>query len=249
MDLLRDAAVLSGGAMSAILAIVLVVRRLAGQWQPLPALTLLGAGVVLVILAQLWRMGWQANATVSGSTWHPWLGRIAPGMVLFLCAVSFSIPGTSLWALVLFWLLLVGAESFGARKYLQQRNRHEVATLSPNDGATDEEEETEQESGELLPTGVSQQFTRHISAGVETVTCLIRVPFAVGEQTHTVHVAFCPPLAGELISRCEHVDGAACETKISLVESFGARLDVKRRGPLTLEDEAVVLLEVCGAAD
>ncbi len=252
LDLLRDAAVLSSGTMVAMLALVLLSRRLAGQWQPLPSLMLLSAGLVLVIFAQLWRIGWQANGTPREPVWHQWLGRIGPSVILFCFAIAFSVPGTSILGLVLFWLLIVGTESYVVRQYATPRQRREVATPVPNEVALtleDAIEDAEDESGELLPGDVWQQITRHSTESVETVTCLLRVPFAVGEQTHTVHVAFCPPLEGRLTSRCEHVDGAACEIKVSLVESFGARLEVKRRGPLALADEAVVLLEARGATE
>lgn len=105
-------------------------------------------------------------------------------------------------------------------------------------GEGDEEEEA------LLPPGVSQQITRTADAAGETLDCLLRVTFVVGEQTQAVHVAFCPPLCFAPTATCQPLDGAACEVKVTSVETFGARLEVKRRGGLALADEAIVQLRV-----
>jgi hypothetical protein len=95
-----------------------------------------------------------------------------------------------------------------------------------------------------LPAGVSQQMTRTAEGGVETLIVLLRVSFASGQQTETVHVAFCPPLVGVATAKYERLRGVECEVKITSLETYGARLELKRRGALQLTGETVLKLTV-----
>lgn len=228
-----------------IVAMALLGRRLLGELQPLTATTLLVAGVMLVTLTTAWRLVWQGIQRTHNRQWHFWLGWLGPMAVIICSALAVSVPGSSGWALLALWSLIVGVEAGTANLYWRSLRQRNIAVARPLNHL-EVEEVNEEEPATALPPGISQQLTRQVTEGVETLTCLLRVMFAVGEQTHTVHVAFCPPLEGELTSHCAQVDGAASEIKVTLVETFGARLDVKRRGPLSLSDEAVVLLEVRG---
>ena len=226
-----------------IVAMTLLGRRLLGELQPLTPTSLLVAGVMMVTLATAWRLGWTRRAYYR--PWHLWLGWLGPMAMLLCGAMALSVPGSSGWALLALWSLIVGVEAGTAHLYWRSLRQRNIAVARPLDH-WEVDEVDEEEPATALPPGISQQLTRQVTEGVEALTCLLRVTFAVGEQTHTVHVAFCPPLEGELTAHCAQIDGAASEIKITLVETFGARLDVKRRGPLSLSDEAVVLLEVRG---
>lgn len=218
-----------------LLGVLFVIRRLSGELQPLSPASLLLAGVVLATLAFLLRK-WLS----------PLQGRFLPTLTLVLFAIALSIPGTAWWALVGFWFLLVGEEVWSG---WPARAAVSPVITDPLPLASDNEEAAREDESGLLSPEVSQQITRgRTAAGDETLTCLSRVPFASGEQTHLLHIAFCPPLEGELSARHELLEGAPCECKIAALESFGARLEIKRRGPLTLADEALVLLNVVAAA-
>jgi hypothetical protein len=151
--------------------------------------------------------------------------------MLALLAVSLSIPGTHPLALLLFWMCIVGEEVWSGLA------RRPAVTLTRSVSAADDD----------FPPGVSQQLTRATADGVESITARLRVSFASGQQNETVHVAFCPPLDAQPTATCKPLRGAACEIKIAEVATYGARLELKRRGELPAAAEVVVELSVQAA--
>jgi hypothetical protein len=227
-QLLARAALVTVTALAPLMVLVLFARRLAGGLEPLPSGLLVMVGVSSACLMAAWRFAWQRFASSEAgrrlATWWP------PALLAVL-ALSLSVPGTPPLALVVFWLLLAGEEIAAgmSRRAAATPRRTEAAVLP-------------QESE--LPADVSQQITRTIHYGVETLIVLLRVSFAAGQQTETVHVAFCPPLVGVATAKYERLRGVECEVKITSVETYGARLEAKRRGALQAADEAVLKLTV-----
>lgn len=224
-----------------LLVLLLLVRRLAGELQALPGVLLVVIGGVAVVATCLWRRAWRhlEGATRGGEI----LATYLPPATLALMAVALSIGGTHPLALISFWAILVGEEVwFGIQR--EHRSTRGMLPVNANSGPLTSGAEDEQEIAALLPVGVSQQITRTADAQGEQLECVLRVNFTSGEQTQTVHVAFCPPLLFAPLATAEHLDGAACEVKVTAAELFGARLEVKRRGALALEDEAIIALHV-----
>lgn len=254
--LLRKVALRAATALVPLMLLWLAARRGFSNFAPLPSAALVLVGIAAVAIVYAWRSAWKA--TEARGTWQVACQRYLPAACLALLAVALSIHGTHPLAMVLFWLMLVGAEAWWGWK-VSSRNetvehphpgplpqREGVEELHPNPlsrGDGDEEGEST-----LLPVGVSQQLTRAANASGETLDGLLRVEFAVGEQLQTVHVAFCPPLCFTPTAVCQAVDGADCDVKITSLETFGARLEIKRRGALTLADEAIVQMQVIARA-
>ena len=75
-------------------------------------------------------------------------------------------------------------------------------------------------------------LARRQTAVGEEIEGWTRVHFASGQREATVHVAFCPPLAGSPELHTEDLDGAELEIRVAAVFPFGARLAVRRKGDL-----------------
>jgi hypothetical protein len=212
-----------------LVALMIAARRLAGHFESLPALVLVLTGLVFVIGAVLWRQLWR---TYEGEgRWQDAVARYAPAVTFALLAIGLSTSGTHPLPLVVFWLALIGEEVWAG----MPRPR----AVAPARSAS-----VEEESEARLPPGVSQQITRSVEAGSERLDCLLRAALAAGQQHETLHVAFCPPLLWPPTATCEQLSGAASEVKIAAIETYGARLEIKRRGPFTLADEALFALRV-----
>jgi hypothetical protein len=94
------------------------------------------------------------------------------------------------------------------------------------------EELMESDESDVLPPGVSQRVTRaRDEHGEEVVFGLVRCEFAPGERQQNVHIAFCPPLHRVPHLSTDQIDGPAVKIKTSLVETFGAGLEVKLVSP------------------
>lgn len=245
--LLSRMALRSATAMVALLVVFLVIRRLSGQFEALP-----GAGLILVaVLAAIVAIGWRHTWRILEGEHSPaqMMGRFLPPVVLLLLAVAFSIPGTHPLGLLLFWAVLVGEEVWHmARVPRTLVTEGSSATVSAPVATIVDEEEVENEV-DLLPPGATQQMTRSVEAGIETLECLLRVSFVAGQQNETLHVAFCPPLLNAPTGSCEALAGAPCEVKVAALETYGARIEVKRSGTTSLEDEAIVALHATSRGD
>ena len=80
----------------------------------------------------------------------------------------------------------------------------------------------------IPPEEVTQQLTRSTAAdGTEELAGWLRIPFAAGQRTGSVHVAFCPPFARTPELSVEQIDGPEARLKTTQVLPYGARLDLK----------------------
>jgi hypothetical protein len=99
-----------------------------------------------------------------------------------------------------------------------------------------------------LPEGVTQQLTRSTAAdGAEELAGWLRVPFAVGQRTQNVHLAFCPPFAHTPELSVEQADGPSTRIKIAQVLPYGARLELKLHA--AEEMPSAVVLEFSAVLD
>jgi hypothetical protein len=212
-----------------LVALMIAGRRLAGHLEPLPALLLLLTGLLLATAALVWRQLWRKYE--GEGRWQDAVARYAPAATFALLAIGLSTSGTHPLALVMFSLALIGEEVWAGMP--------RAAAVGPARSAPVEEQTAAQ-----LPPGVSQQITRSVEAGSETLDCLLRATLEAGQQHETLHFAFCPPLLWPPTATCEQLSGAACEVKLAAIETYGARLEIKRRAPFTLADEVLISLHV-----
>jgi hypothetical protein len=99
----------------------------------------------------------------------------------------------------------------------------------------------------LLPKEVVQQLTRSQAAdGSENLAGWVRLPFAAGQRTGSIHVAFCPPLCATPELLVEQIDGPAARIKTAQLLPYGARLDLKLAVAAT--EPATVLLQFTARA-
>ncbi len=94
------------------------------------------------------------------------------------------------------------------------------------------EEPDEDDGFELLSSNVSQRITRgRDENGVEAVFGVVRCDFAMGQRHQNLHIAFCPPLERAPELTTDQIDGPMAKIKPSMVEVFGAGLEVKLPAP------------------
>jgi hypothetical protein len=80
----------------------------------------------------------------------------------------------------------------------------------------------------IPPAEVLQQLTRSQAAdGTEELFGWIRLPFAVGQRTGCIHVAFCPPLCVTPEVTVEQIEGPDARIKTAQLLPYGARFDLK----------------------
>jgi hypothetical protein len=192
-------------------------------------------GLLAALVAVAWRMAWrELDATGSNeSEWRPRAAKFGPPIILAMLLAALSMQGTHWLALGLFWLTLIGEEVLTLWWLVHRKTVRRSL-------AVETEESAEEEEPLVLPRGVSQQITRATETSREVLTCVVRANFAVGEQHVTLHIAFCPPLSSTPTAEHEQLDGPPCDVKLTEVATYGARLELKRRGPLTLADEVLL---------
>ena len=94
----------------------------------------------------------------------------------------------------------------------------------------------------LLPKEVVQQLTRSQAAdGTEELFGWIRLPFAPGQRTGCIHVAFCPPLCVTPEVTVEQIEGPDARIKTAQLLPYGARFDLKLAA--TAEASTAVVLQ------
>lgn len=249
--LLRRAGIL-GLSLLLALAVWLLVRRQTGALErPLDSSGLLAAAFLLGLWSASLRWAWCVSAS-DGRPRPRWTRHVfgiltATGVLMF--AVALSLPGSPAAALVAFWCLVLGGEAVGGLAFHIRRKSGEAQpapavgavagspttdtaaadhrraaaeTLELVDHAADEAD------GELLAADELQRMSRvRDPQGGELVSGLVRCCFDAGERQRNVHLAFCPPLKKVAHFSLEQVAGPVARIRTSLVETFGAGLEVK----------------------
>ena len=78
---------------------------------------------------------------------------------------------------------------------------------------------------------VTQRMTRQtLPDGTEEIEGSVRVLFATGQRTVSVHVPFSPPFAVAPQVECELVSDEDVRSKVSVVYPYGIRIELKRSG-------------------
>jgi hypothetical protein len=227
-------------------------RGMAGSLQaPLTSATLLTAGVLAAAAGAIVRLGWLLPLATGRITWLDISVMVAATFAATaLCSGVCSPPNSPEETALLVRVLIVGEESWAWLWFFRkwQRNGFRSAEGSPRSPVS----ETRCVGGctatpphpsvpVVLPE-VTQQFTRcETPDGAEELSGWLRLPFAAGQRTGSIHVAFCPPLRVTPELEVEQIEGPQARIKTAQLLPFGARFDLKLAAPT--EEPTTVLLQ------
>jgi hypothetical protein len=96
------------------------------------------------------------------------------------------------------------------------RNDSDLAVYSPPTERSDDEQTRQWMTRQSLPGGIDQ------------IEGAIRVSFAAGQRTASVHVPFSPPFATVPTVDCELTGDEPARWKVSVVYPYGMRIELKR---------------------
>jgi hypothetical protein len=207
-------------------AVLMVVgRRLAGALvDPLGPGILLLVGVVVASVAAGIRLSWRRRLAESPRRWPDWAILATTSLVVVALAIGLCLPGTSPLGMFFLCLLLGVEESWAWGRHIRQESvfedvRPPVATRKSAISLPETES---------LPEDVTQQLTRSRAAdGTDELSGWLRLAFAAGQRTGSLHVAFCPPFHGRPALEVEQFDGPEARIKTAQLLSYGVRLDLK----------------------
>ncbi len=77
---------------------------------------------------------------------------------------------------------------------------------------------------------ITQWMSRRMTDDGEVIEGWLRVTFFSGQREATIHVSFCPPLAGSPEIETEDLEGADLEIRTASVFPFGLRMIARRSG-------------------
>jgi hypothetical protein len=222
-------------------ALIIVVRRLAGALEnSLRPTALLATGVLLAGSAVLIRVGWFLPPTHLLRRLDRAVMAITSLAVVALGA-GLCLPNTSAVGLFVLWTLL-GAEEIWAWGWHTRRYSSAGILSSASLKPTSRKAlPCDLEEG-ILPEDITQQLTRTLASdGTEELSGWLRMVFAAGQRTGSLHVAFCPPFALTPELEIEQLDGPEARIKTAQLLPYGARLDLKLVAPAI--EPATVLVQ------
>jgi hypothetical protein len=235
------------------------MRRAAGAIsEPLPTIGMLFVGVFLCLIAgvahRFMDLAEKRRAAI--------YAKASLSFTLLAVGLSLSMPNTPVAGLSLLWLVIVAEEGWSWYLPITRRSQtlkspsSSAENASPVTAVREVEPVAEpealrkghssilQEANVVeadLPEAVTQQFTRSTAAdGADEFAGWVRVPFAVGQRSGSMHLAFCPQFARTPVLVVEQIDGPEARIKTAQVLPYGARLDLKLQSPVD-SPEAIVL--------
>jgi hypothetical protein len=238
-------------------ALLVASRRVAGALSaPLEVPLLLTSGFLWAAATVGVREAWnrlsidRRHSRLELTVW------IAPTAALLLLGAALSLPGTSVAGLAAFWGLLVLEEVWSWRRAPWRRRAARVqpepapkpSAPQPSNvqmpAAPAERKQSDQATlgvDDCPPEQVIQRLTRsRDSAGVDHLSGWLRMPFAAGQRTASIHVAFCPPFGRVPELTVEQADGPTTRIKTAQLLPHGTRLDLKLSR--SVDNEESVLL-------
>ncbi len=237
---------LGGLLIAALLAggIGLLARRLSGSFNaPLAA----GSLVVVGALAGLWaatgRLLWRQSAQEAGRRQQRIMDW-APTVGLVLIATSAVLPGSSLAAVVVLWLLIV-VEEVSASLISRWSSVRRSSTAPRIREPMPHPLGTAVECDEPLAPCIRHQQTRERTAdGHEVIHGALRAAFSTGQRVAIEHVVFCPSLDHIPKVSATVLDELESSVRATHVYRYGARLEVKLSEPCEEPLELAVRYDV-----
>jgi hypothetical protein len=238
----RLTAVIVLGLLSAAAAVVMA-RALVGALQtPLEPAVLLTACLLVTVAAVVVRLGWllplvgtrisRLDLTVMVVT-----SFAATTLCSGLCSPRDTLPEMAL----LLRVVIVLEEGCAWLWFLRKRGQNYFSpTKSPSNRPPHEKNSSDPFITETIPAAeVLQRLTRSQAVdGAEELAGWLRLPFAPGQRTGNVHVAFCPPLRIAPEMAVEQIEGPEARIKTAQLLPYGARFDLKlavaAEGPTTV---------------
>ena len=229
----------------------LMVRRLTGSFaSPLDDATLLAVGALATVWATVARLLWRYATDASPKSWQQRVMEWAPTGALVLIATSAVLPGSSLPAVVLLWMM-IAAEELGAGwigRWPKSAQSCIAVALSPNFRGRTTPRPRRKEALEIndsLPPQIRQRQSRQRTAdGGEAIQGMFRAVFVTGQRVAIEHLVFCPLLAGVPRITAIVLDELECSVRATHVYRYGARLEVKLREPCDEPVDVLVRYEV-----
>jgi hypothetical protein len=238
-------------------ALMIVARRAAGALEnTLDPTTLAFTGALTAAGAVAIRLGWFASAEAHRGPFD-WAVMLSTSLAVVGLGVGLCLSGTPLLGTFLLCTLLMAEESWAWAWHVRRRFES-TAPMSERTVRLDTAHATMPRPGRSgtvshakLPPGaetailseeITQQLTRSQTAdGAEELSGWLRMPFAAGQRTGSVHVAFCPPFAATPELAVEQIGGPEGRIKTAQLLPYGARLDLKLSA--TADEATTVLLQ------
>jgi hypothetical protein len=249
-----------GLAMLVAVAAVVLVRRWAGALEnPLGPVPLLTAGAATATAAAAIRAGWLLVPSKRAAPRRDRAVMLLTLLAVLTLGAGLCVAGTSSVGKRCLFTLLAVEEGLAWAWYLGRRTvRQPVpfgrrmaceAVVQDNPRTGWQPVPRNPRTGwqpvprdDLPPKDVVQQLTRSRAAdGAESIAGWLRLPFAAGQRTGSVHVAFCPPLAAAPALSVEQIGGPEARVKTAQLLPYGVRLDLKLAA--AAEEPADVLLQ------
>ena len=224
-------------------ALMIVVRRAAGALQySLDPTTLAFTGALTAAAAIAIRLGWFASPAAHRGPLD-WAVMLSTSLAVAGLGVGLSLSGTPLLGIFLLSTLLLAEESWAwawhvrhafepatppSQRTVRLDTAHAAVTRAGRSGTTSHAVLPLDLATAVLPEEFTQQLTRSQAAdGAEELSGWLRMPFAAGQRTGSLHVAFCPPFAATPELAIEQTDGPDVRIKTAQLMPYGARLDLK----------------------
>ena len=230
---------ITAATLLASVCLLVIVRRLAGALAvALSPLGMAAAGVAAAALTAAVRIGWRLHYREPTPAMATWQVEAVASACLMAFAFALSMPDSTGTGLALLWGTIVVEEALAWNSL--SRRRRSVRPVPTGGGspavdssANDPCDTSSVDELDAPPdAAVLQQLARRVSAdGAEEINGWLRLPLQVGQQSGSLHVAFCPPLAAPPEVELEQADGPPARIKIALTQPYGARLDVKLASP------------------
>lgn len=233
---------LGGLGLLGAAALIVLGRRMAGAFErPLSPLGLLTAGLLLAVAAAAIHLGWSRLPAAKSSS-RPMSGvMVLTSLCVALFGVGLCVSGTSVVAIVLFWILLAGEEA-GAWWRHVKRGRESLFTPKTHSPAPPKRNSSDPLFSAVPADEITQQLTRsQATDGAEQLAGWLRTTFAAGQRTGSIHVAFCPPFRAAPEVAVTQIDGPEVRIKAAQRQPYGVRLDLKLAA--AAEEPVVLLLQ------
>lgn len=209
-------------------AILFAARRLAGGFTEAasPAWIAL-TGVGLAVIVYLIRRG-LPNLNEFGTV-LPHVPTLAAAVI----GLSIWMPGSSLYAVGLFWVFLLFGDAVhwtASDERSPKPRMHSVTTfLAPEESPETSEPALPEEDASLLPEEPLQErlVRSQTEEGRERVEGTVRIRFEPGQRIGHAHIPFCPAFVSVPQFECEQIEGPEGRIKPTQVQPFGARVEAK----------------------